>query len=115
MKVNCPNCGAPFKGTSCEYCGTRLEDIFAVKAGEPVMLSWMYNGMKMTFKMNPTKFTLAPVMHSDHLFADDAVYKTLTSYVQTEVVLEGTLEPFEWHDRGGVLLLKEGDIPNGRA
>lgn len=24
--TNCPNCGAPAKGSRCEYCGTPLED-----------------------------------------------------------------------------------------
>lgn len=27
LKFNCPNCGAPVKGHTCEYCGTILDPI----------------------------------------------------------------------------------------
>ena len=30
--TNCPNCGAPAKGSRCEYCGTPLEDRFDYEA-----------------------------------------------------------------------------------
>lgn len=27
--TNCPNCGAPLKGSKCEYCGTTTKDVDA--------------------------------------------------------------------------------------
>jgi methionyl-tRNA synthetase len=39
LKCNCPNCGAPVKSHTCEYCGTILDPIAMKKRTERVVIS----------------------------------------------------------------------------
>ena len=103
---NCPNCGAPFLGTVCQYCGTTIEDIFNVKAGEPVFISLVYRDKKVTVKLLPTQFEFESCYDSIQ-YADDSVYYSPRSCNSRKLSIVGDLVSFDWNDTKGVTCIIE--------
>ena len=60
MTGNCPNCGAPKHGSTCEYCGTALHDdsrdvVIDCSCDETVVKDWAENIVKV-FKKTPDRY-----------------------------------------------------------
>lgn len=104
---NCPNCGAPFLGTICQYCGTTAQDIFNIKEGEPVFISWVYNNKKITVKLIPKQFEIETNPCTYALYADDFAYKPSVSFGSREISIKGDLISFDWDDISGVTYIIE--------
>ena len=48
--LNCPNCGAPITGVTCEYCGTMFYDFVNVDADGDTYVRMRLNGELLIFK-----------------------------------------------------------------
>lgn len=94
--TNCPNCGAPFLGTVCQYCGTRFEDILRIPEGTPVKLSWETNGKRITVNFLMESMDAHYSNDTTTLFADDTIWKLLPATPSLRLSFEGVCVPFEW-------------------
>lgn len=52
--LNCPNCGMPITGTTCEYCGTVFYDFVNVDADGDTYVRMRLNGELLIFKARMT-------------------------------------------------------------
>lgn len=43
--TNCPNCGAPISGDSCQYCGTVIWDFATIELRKPQWIKVKRDGM----------------------------------------------------------------------
>lgn len=94
--TSCPNCGAPFTGTVCQYCGTRLSDILRIPDGTPVMLSWERDGTRYTVKFLMDSMCARYDRDEISVYSDGDVYCTLPGISTTRMSFEGVCVPFEW-------------------
>ena len=51
--LNCPNCGAPITGLSCDYCGTQFFNIADMEVGKPGYLRMKLGDSVNFFKAIP--------------------------------------------------------------
>lgn len=95
---NCPNCGAPIASQSCEYCGTRLEDIFRMAFGKPATITLEINGTEfpVRFMLESMSMDYEPeieYLYSDIYELDRPYYNVVKS--RSRLTLEGSCLPFE--------------------
>lgn len=96
--VNCPNCGAPITGQSCEYCGTRLEDILRLASGKPVTITFELGGKELTVRFLLESLTMHYEPEIANLYSDicrEKPYRTLVVNHGAKLDLEGRCLPFE--------------------
>ena len=99
MAGSCPNCGAPFGfGAVCGYCGTPKTESAQIEAGIPVTVSYKAGGKTFSFRILPSRLSMAPVYDSTDLYSDGRLYSTMRSYEGTDVTIEGRLVPMEERD-----------------
>ena len=95
--TNCPNCGAPFTGTVCQYCGTRFEDIFRIPEGAPVKLSWETNGKRITVNFLMESMDVHYYSNDTTvLYADGNRQYYIPATPSLRMSFEGVCVPFEW-------------------
>lgn len=96
--VNCPNCGAPIAGQSCEYCGTRLEDILRLASGKPVTITLDLDGKELTVRFLLESLAMHYEPEIAHLYSDihgPSPYYTLVTDRGARLELEGRCLPFD--------------------
>jgi len=81
--LNCPNCGAPITGATCEYCGTIFYDFANLEIGKPVYIRMKVNDSLLIFK--------AIVTNADfQVIGNEPIF-----YMDSQPVILGTSENYE--------------------
>lgn len=86
--MNCPNCGAPVRDASCEYCGTQLALDLSILQGKELRVSFEHDGCAQAFCMYVDSVSFEH--RFDTLYSDGGIYGRL--FHCTDVRIEGTVK-----------------------
>ena len=73
--TNCPNCGAPIAGDTCDYCGTVVVDMACMDLDKPFWMKVRANGKVCMYRCMFESFEV--VRQNDRLYADSLVFAPL--------------------------------------
>lgn len=73
-RLNCPNCGAPITGATCEYCGTVFYDFANIELFKEGYLRMKIENNLNIFKAVPTNIKVENTAEEITLYADNAPY-----------------------------------------
>lgn len=102
--MNCPNCGAPLKGGTCEYCGTLTEVPLSVMLGKKVSIVFEYDGRKVGFDTVIDGLEINDEGYADSFYAFGGNKVHTIWNPRYTMDLRGTLVPQQVADKGYVLM-----------
>ena len=97
--LNCPNCGAPITGATCEYCGTIFYDFANLEYGKPGYIRMKINDSLLIFKAIVTNVDLQ-VIGNEPIFYMDSKPVILRRPESYEMDVHFVLTP---DDRGVIM------------
>lgn len=98
-KLNCPNCGMPITGATCEYCGTVFYDFANVELNKAGYLRMRVEKTLNIFKAIPESITIEDVAKESMLYMENSA---VTMCVSPEYIV--TLQLRVVPDDNGVLV-----------
>ena len=104
---NCPNCGAPLRDGLCDYCGTVIEHRLGLAIGKVVKLRFEHEGSEYEFDMMVESLESSQRCDSTNVYADDAVYTTISSSFETTVNISGHLIGRDVYGRDNVYVVRK--------
>ena len=92
--LNCPNCGAPITGETCEYCGTVIYDFSVIDDTKPSYIKMKLNGQIIMFKayLRNAIFEMSSGLES-HFYADNNILCRTRSIPDMTVTTEFMVIP----------------------
>jgi hypothetical protein len=109
-ETNCPNCGAPAEGLTCEYCGTPFESpekALSLAIGKTVSVNFEHEGRLYEFDMQIENVSMDASRDAVDIYSDNTKYKTVFGQTEYEASMSGRLVPSVKHGRECVLFYRE--------
>lgn len=98
-QLNCPNCGAPITGSTCDYCGSLFYDFANLELRKPSYLRLKTDDTLNIFRAVTQSVTLDRRDNEYGLYADDSLVDMM---IEPETILTITMRILP--DDKGILL-----------